>query len=65
MALLQVAWQYKQANEDEKLIECISHPSAFFLFRSEAHKEDFMLYCRHVGKSASKGGSDYSLVLGR
>ena len=58
----EVAWQYRQANEDAKLLACITHPQAFALFRSERHSEDFMLYCRHVGKTASSS-SDYQLVL--
>ena len=58
----EVAWQYCQANEDAKLLACVTHPISFSLFRSERHREDFLLYCRHVGKTASSG-SDYSLVL--
>ena len=58
----EVAWQYSQANEDVRLLGCITNPAAFCLFRSERHREDFMLYCRSVGKTAA-GGSDYTLVL--
>lgn len=54
----EVAWQYSQSSDDSKLLSCITNPAAFSLFRSERHREDFMLYCRTVGKSTS-GGSDY------
>ena len=56
----EVAWQYRQANEDAELMNTITHPEAFPLFRSDRHKEDFMMYCRHVGRT---GKSDYSQVL--
>jgi nephrocystin-3 len=55
----EVAWQYSQAGDDAKLVGCITNPEAFSMFRSEKHQEDFMLYSRSVGKSASSG-SDYS-----
>ena len=59
----EVAWQNWQAMDDPKLLECITHPEAFQMFRLDQNQSDFMIYCRHVGKSAVKGGSGYGIVL--
>ena len=60
--------RYCNAKEDAKLLECITHPQAFALFRGQSHREDFLSYCRQAGQirgavTKPKAGAEYNVVL--
>ena len=60
--------RYCNAKEDAQLLECITHPQAFALFRGQSHREDFLSYCRQAGQirgavTKPKAGAEYNVVL--
>ena len=53
-----------QANEDAKLLHCITQPQAFGLFHSERHREDFMVSFEHMNAAILAVENQATLMMG-